>query len=655
MSYTRVKDLLTKLLTSLSTGSVDKILRKCPRELTALLELMNTSNSPNKLERGAQIIASYVKTLPQQPGVYRMLSATGDVLYVGKAKNLPNRVKSYTHVTKLPNRMQRMVAETDSMEFVTTFTESEALLLEANFIKKFFPRYNVLLKDSKSYVYILIQGDHPWPRISKYRGSQKQKGDYFGPFASVEAVDDTLTALHRAFLLRSCSDNVFAARKRPCLQYHIKRCCAPCVNYVTDQEYRTLLRQAKNVLKGHSYEIQKQLVEQMDQASQERLYEKAVIYRDRLKALSYIQAQQVVNIPDIREADIIAGYQEGGQTCIQVFFFRQGSNYGHQAHFPQHDPQTPLTEVLKAFVTQFYAGKVAPPLLLLNQVIPELDLVQQALNISHIKIPVRGKKKELIRHAEKNAQEALHRRMSQSVQQRKLLQKLAHMLNIPDTLKRIEVYDNSHIHGTAAVGTMIVAGEEGFVKSAYRKFNIKSVGPGGIKAGDDYGMMKEVLTRRFKKTLSQEYKDHTLPDLIIIDGGIGQFNVARETLADMGVGNVPVLSIAKGPARKPGLERLFTSDRQNFRMPQDDPVFHFLQRLRDEAHRFAIGTHRAKRAKGLKTSLLESIPGVGPRRKKALLQHFGSAKSVARAGLKDLEAVEGISGAMAKVVFEHLR
>ncbi|MEN8236213.1 MAG: excinuclease ABC subunit UvrC [Pseudomonadota bacterium] len=616
---------------------------------------MNHPTPPNQLERGAHTIATYVKTLPQQPGVYRMVSATGDVLYVGKAKNLPNRVKSYTHVAKLPNRLQRMVAETHSMEFVTTFTESEALLLEANFIKKFSPRYNVLLKDSKSYVYIFIQGDHPWPRMSKYRGSQKQKGDYFGPFASVEAVDDTLTALHRAFLLRSCSDNVFAIRKRPCLQYHIKRCCAPCVNYVTDAEYHTLLRQAKDVLKGHSHEIQKQLAKQMNQASQEQLYEKAAIYRDRLKALSYIQAQQVVNIPEIREADIIAGYKEGGQTCVQVFFFRQGSNYGHQAHFPQHDPQTSLPEVLKAFVTQFYAGKPPPPLLLLNHPIPELDLVQQALNISHIKIPVRGKKKELMHHAEKNAQEALHRRLTQSLQQKKLLQQLAKMLAISNNLKRIEVYDNSHIHGTAAVGAMIVAGEEGFIKSAYRKFNIKTVGSGGIKPGDDYGMLKEILTRRFKKNLSQEYKEHTLPDLIIIDGGAGQLSVTQDTLADLGIGDIPILSIAKGPSRKPGLERLFTSKHKNFRPPQDDPVFHFLQRLRDEAHRFAIGTHRAKRAKGLGTSMLESIPGIGPRRKKALLQHFGSAKNVARAGLKDLEAVEGISTAMAKAIFEHLK
>ena len=616
---------------------------------------MTPTTPPSNLERGAQIIAKYVKTLPQQPGVYRMVNATGGVLYVGKAKNLPHRVKSYTHVSKLPNRLQRMVAETNSMEFVTTFTESEALLLEANFIKKFLPRYNILLKDSKSYMYIMIQGNHPWPRISKYRGTQKQKGDYFGPFASVEAVDDTLTALHRAFLLRSCSDNVFATRKRPCLQYHIKRCCAPCVGYVNAQEYQSLLKQTKNVLKGNSHRIQKQLAQQMDQASQEKIYEKAAIFRDRLKALSTIQAQQVVNIPELRDADVIAGYQEGGQTCIQVFFFRQGSNYGHQAHFPQHDPQTPLAEVLRAFVTQFYDGKPVPHLLILNQHIPELDLVQQALKISHIKIPVRGKKKELIRHAEKNAQEALHRRLLQSLQQRKLLQKLSDQFDLPDTIKRIEVYDNSHISGTAAVGAMVVAGIDGFIKSAYRKFNIKSVGPGGIKAGDDYGMMKEVLTRRFKKTLSQEYKDHTLPDIIIIDGGAGQYSVARDVLADMGVGNIPILSIAKGPARKPGLERIFTSKRQNFRMPQDDPVFHFLQRLRDEAHRFAIGTHRAKRAKGLKTSMLESVPGIGPKRKKALLQHFGSAKNVASAGLKDLEAVEGISSAMAKVIFENLR
>ncbi len=604
---------------------------------------------PNQLTRGAQVIANYVKLLPAQPGVYRMLNHGGDVLYVGKAKNLPNRVRSYTSPHNLPNRLQRMISETASMEFVTTNTETEALLLEANLIKKFLPRYNVLFKDSKSYVYIFMQGEHPWPRITKYRGNRSQKGDYFGPFASVEAVDDTLTALHRAFLLRSCSDNVFSARQRPCLQYHIKRCSAPCVGYVTKADYAHSLTQATEVLRGRSLHVQKQLAQQMTEASANRLYEQAALYRDRIQSLSYIQAQQIINIPEIHEADVMAAYQQAGQTCIQVFFFRQGTNYGQQAYFPQHDPQTPLPEVLSAFIGQFYEGEHPPKIVLLSHKLAEQQLLEQAFVGTTIQVPKRGKKKDLIAHAWQNAKEALERRLAQNTQQKKLLQQTAERLNLPVTLKRIEVYDNSHLQGVAATGVVIVAGPQGFDKSSYRKFTIKNAKP-----GDDYGMMKEVLTRRFKKTLSDDLTQHTLPDLIIIDGGLGQLNISRETLADLGIGDISVLAIAKGVSRKPGSERLFTKEKKNFRLARNDPVFYFLQRLRDEAHRFAIGTHRAKRAKALSPSLLESVPGIGPKRKKALLQHFGSAKNVARASLKDLKAVEGISAAMAQKIFDHL-
>ncbi len=600
-------------------------------------------------EKGREAIIRQVKTLPTKPGVYRMLNSQTDVLYIGKAKNLKKRVNSYTIIHKLSNRLQRMVAETASMEIVTTHTETEALLLEANLIKKLAPKYNILLKDGKSFVYIFIQRDHPWPQIIKHRGPQRRKGEYYGPFASVEAVNKTLVALYKTFLLRSCSDSVFASRTRPCLQYHIKRCSAPCVNWIGKNEYHGAINQARAVLQGKSTHVQKLLAQKMHQASEAQAYEKAKIYRDRIQSLSQIQSQQTINIPGLKDADVLAAHQTDGHTCIQAFFFRNGSNYGTSAFFPTHDRMDELPEVLAAFICQFYEGHPAPKLILTNIELPEQSLIEAALS-TNIKIPVRGKKFALVQHAMRNAQDAMSQRLAASATQRKLLKSLAQALDLPTSPRRIEIYDNSHIQGAFAIGAMVVADQEGLLKKAYRKFNIKTV---GLSPGDDYGMMREVLTRRFGKTLAKDIDRNTLPDLVIVDGGTGQLNVALDTLADLGIADIPVLAIAKGAARRPGEEILFTAKNPGFKLDPRDPVFYFLQRLRDEAHRFAITTHRAKRSKSLGQSMLDKIPGIGPKRKQALLRHFGSAVSVSKAGFADLKAVDGISKAVAQQVYEH--
>jgi len=612
--------------------------------------------APASPAEGAKVIQSYLRTLPGQPGVYRMLDDSGEALYVGKARNLKRRVTNYTQVGKQPARLLRMIAETRAMEFVVTNSEVEALLLEANLIKRLRPRYNVLLRDDKTFPHILITGDHPYPQITKHRGAETRPGKYFGPFASAGAVNRTITALQRAFLLRNCTDTVFAMRTRPCLQYQIKRCTAPCVGYVDEAEYAAQVRQATEFLSGKSQKVQQDFADAMMAASDRLDFETAARYRDRIRALSAVQAHQDINIEGIEEADALAVHDEGGQTCIQVYFFRGGRNYGTRAYFPSHDKGQDTPEVLAAFLGQFYDDKPPPREILTSHEPAERDLLEQALSIKadrrvHLRVPKRGEARRLIDHALSNAREALGRRLSESAAQRKLLDGVAAAFGLDGAPERVEVYDNSHIGGTNAVGAMIVAGPEGFRKNAYRKFTIKDP----KAAGDDFAMMREVLTRRFSRALKEDpdRADGTWPDLVLIDGGQGQLNVAREVLADLGVEDVPLVGIAKGPDRDAGRERFFMPDRAPFSLEPRDPVLYFLQRLRDEAHRFAIGTHRAKRGKQIGQSPIDEIPGIGPRRKKALLLHFGSARGVSRASLADLESVDGISQAVAKRIYDH--
>jgi excinuclease ABC subunit C len=618
------------------------------------------------IERGVAVIREHLRTMPAGPGVYRMLDDDGDVLYVGKARSLKKRVTNYTHPAKLPHRIFRMVSETTRMEVVTTHTEVEALLLESNLIKRLKPRYNVLLRDDKSFPHILMTGDHPYPQITKHRGARTRKGDYFGPFASAGAVNRTITALQRAFLLRNCSDSMFSARTRPCLQYQIKRCSAPCVGYVTEAEYGELVDEARRFLTGRSHDVQQELASHMQQASDALEFETAAIYRNRIRALTAIQAHQDINVEGIEEADVIAMHAEGGHSCIQVFFFRAGSNFGNRAYFPSHDKETEDSDVLAAFIGQFYDDKPPPRLILLSQAVPEAELIAEALSTRadrrvELLVPQRGSKRKLVEHATLNAREALGRRMAESASQRKLLDGVAQVFGLDATPERVEVYDNSHTRGTNSVGGMIVAGPEGFVKNAYRKFNIRNVADGErdervdeLEAGDDYAMMRQVLTRRFARALKEdpERSSGNWPDLVLIDGGATHLAVAQEVFAELGIDDVPVASIAKGPDRDAGRERFFVPGRDPFMLERRDPVLYFLQRLRDEAHRFAIETHRARRTKALGSNPLDEISGIGARRKKALLHHFGSARGVARAGLADLEAVDGISRTVAKRVYD---
>jgi excinuclease ABC subunit C len=636
--------------------------------------------------RGSAAIAAALKTLPDAPGVYRMLDAKGEVLYVGKAKDLKKRVASYTQPQRLSYRIQRMVAETASLEVVTTHTEVEALLLESNLIKRHAPRYNVLLRDDKSFPYILLTGDHAWPQITKYRGARSRAGEYFGPFASAGAVNQTLAALERAFLLRSCADTVFASRSRPCLLFQIRRCSGPCVGKIDAAGYAELVAEARAFLSGRSREVQRRLAALMQEAATALDYESAAIYRDRIKALTQIQAKQDINVAGVDHADVIAAHQAGGETCVQVFFFRAGRNYGNRAYFPRHEKTLGVEEVLAAFIGQFYENKPPPALVLLSHRVPEQGLIAEALAVRagrrvELAAPRRGAKRKMVEHALANAQAALGRRLAESSTQRQLLEALAAALALDAPPQRIEVYDNSHIMGTNAVGAMIVAGAEGFIKGAYRKFNIKTAAAPGevpaapapaadltaseapaapaapvqIAAGDDYGMMREVLTRRFARALKEDPERNRgqWPDLILIDGGLGQLNAALAVLADLGVGDVALAAIAKGPERNAGRERIFLPGRAPLSLAPRDPVLYFLQRLRDEAHRFAIGTHRARRAKSALQSRLDEVPGIGAKRKRALLHHFGSAQSVARAGLADLAAVAGISTAVAKKIYDH--
>jgi excinuclease ABC subunit C len=634
--------------------------------------------APEGAPTGTEFIAEKVKILPDSPGVYRMYDAGGELLYVGKARSLKKRVANYTKLAGQSNRIARMITSTAAMEFISTATETDALLLEANLIKRLKPRYNVLMRDDKSFPFILLTGDHEFPQVVKHRGSRSRKGDYFGPFASAGAVNATLNALQKAFLLRSCSDSVFESRTRPCLLFQIKRCSAPCTGVIDGEGYAALVSEARDFLKGRSRRTQKELVEQMEAAAAARDFERAAVYRDRIRALTQVQQHQGINPQTLTEADLFAAWQEGGQTCIQVFFFRAGQNWGNRAYFPRHDKELDASEVLDAFLAQFYEDRHPPRLVLLSHEVPGKALLAEALSIIAgrkvaVGMPRRGEKRELVEHAMTNAREALGRRLAESSTQRTLLEGVAEAFGLAETPQRIEVYDNSHISGTKAVGGMIVAGPEGFMKSQYRKFNIKGE---DIEPGDDYAMMREVLTRRFTRLLKEsgeatgeeeprpedgvseeearargkEFPDW--PDIILIDGGAGQFKVATDVLAELGIDSVTPVGVAKGPERDAGRERFFVPGREPFMMEPRNPVLYYLQRLRDEAHRYAIGSHRARRAKAIGVNPLDDVPGIGPGRKRALLRHFGSARAVSRAGLADLEAVEGISGKVARTIYD---
>ncbi len=616
---------------------------------------------------GATVIDGYLKTLPSAPGVYRMINTKGDVLYVGKAKNLKKRVASYTRPDRQPNRTRRMIAETASMEFVTTHTEAEALLLEANLIKRYRPRYNILLRDDKSFPSILLTGEHAFPQVLKHRGAESRKGNYYGPFASVWAVNEALATLQRAFLLRSCTDTVFANRTRPCLLHQIKRCSAPCVGRISEAEYGASVEHARAFLAGGSQKSQRNFARLMQDASDAEEYEKAAGYRDRIRALTRIQAHQDINLKGVGDADVIGAHQAGGQTCIQVFFFRAGANFGNRAYFPSHAREEDAAAVLEAFLGQFYAKALPPKTILVSHSPPNRKLLAEALsvragrNVSLVR-PQRGDKRNLINHVLANAREALARRMAESASQRRLLEGLAQALDLDGAPERIEVFDNSNVSGAKAVGALIVAGPEGLMKKAYRKFTIRGAKQSGAPAGndgrfspgDDYAMMREVLSRRFSRALKEE-SDRTAgtwPDLVLVDGGKGQLGVALEVFEDLGIEGVTVAAIAKGPDRHAGRERIYLPGCEPLTLPPRDPVLFFLQRLRDEAHRFAIGAHRDKRSKSLTRSLLDDIPSIGAKRKKALLHHFGAAKAVTEAGRADLEAVEGISKATANRIYE---
>jgi excinuclease ABC subunit C len=633
---------------------------------------------------GAEVIARYLKLLPQTPGVYRMLDVAGDVIYVGKARSLKARVSNYARLGGHTNRIARMILATASMEFVTVATEAEALLLEANLIKRFRPRFNVLMRDDKSFPYILIARDHPAPAVMKHRGARNRKGQYFGPFASAGAVNRTVNMLQRAFLLRSCSDSVYESRTRPCLLYQIKRCSAPCTGEISLDDYAGLVDEAERFLNGESQSVREMYQQLMQDASEKLEFETAAKYRNRLWALAHVTADQSVNPEGVEEADIFAAHQDGGQTCIQVFFIRTGQSWGNRAYYPKADRSLNAAEVLDSFVAQFYDDKPVARLILISHDIPNRALLAEALTAKagrkiEIRVPARGMKSSLVEHALTNAREALGRKLAESSTQARLLEGVAERFNLAAPPRRVEVFDNSHIAGTNAVGAMIVAGPEGFVKGQYRKFNIKSP---DITPGDDYAMMREVLTRRFKRIADAEVLNEIetevaeiaaaigeetaapdiaadelpfpdRPDLVLIDGGLGQLSVAREVLAGFGLHDIQLIGVAKGPDRDAGREHFHIPGRDGpIMLESKDPVLYFIQRLRDEAHRFAIGTHRAKRSKAIGVNPLDEIEGIGPTRKRALLKHFGSAKAVSRAGVEDLKAVDGISADMARKIYD---
>ena len=624
--------------------------------------------------KGMDLIGEFVKHLPNSPGVYRMFNEANDVLYVGKARSLKKRVGNYAQGRVHSNRIAQMVRLTAHMEFVTTRTETEALLLEANLIKRLRPRFNVLLRDDKSFPYILITADNRAPAIFKHRGARARKGDYFGPFASAGAVGRTINSLQRAFLIRTCTDSVFETRTRPCLLYQIKRCSGPCTHEVSDEGYAELVKEAKDFLSGKSQSVKTAIARQMNEAAEDLDFERAAVYRDRLAALSHVQSHQGINPAGIEEADVFAIHHEGGISCIQVFFFRTGQNWGNRAYFPKADPSLPGSEILNAFLAQFYDDKPVPKQILLSETVEEQELLAAALGekAGHkvtISVPQRGEKKDITDHVLANAREAHGRKLAETSSQARLLKGFAETFNLPYVPRRIEIYDNSHIMGTNAVGGMVVAGPEGFVKNQYRKFNIKST---DITPGDDFGMMREVMTRRFSRLLKEDGKPdraQTLtptpeeaadmpfpawPDVILIDGGQGQMTAVRAILDELDIrDSVIAIGVAKGVDREAGRERFFADGRSDFSLPPRDPVLYFIQRMRDEAHRFAIGSHRARRKKEMVRNPLDEISGIGPGRKRSLLQHFGTAKAVSRAGLNDLMNVTGISEAVARQIYNH--
>jgi excinuclease ABC subunit C len=656
---------------------------------------LKADEAPPALAAGRAVLLRHAKLAPSSPGVYRMFDAQGEVLYVGKAKNIKKRFASYTRPTGHDTRIERVIAATAAVEFVTTATETEALLLEANLIKRLRPRFNVLLRDDKSFPYILITSDHWAPQILKHRGARSRQGSYYGPFASVWAVNRTITALQRAFLLRSCSDGFFESRSRPCLLYQIKRCSAPCTHEIEFADYAGLVREANAFLSGKSQAVRNNLAVEMEQASAALDFERAAVYRDRLAALAAVQSTQGINPRGVEEADVFAVHQDGGFSCVEVFFFRTGQNWGNRAYFPKADRSLGPGEVLGAFLAQFYDDKPAPALILLSHGIPERDLLTEALGAKggrkvEIAVPQRGEKKDLVAHALVNAREALGRKLADTSSQQKLLKAFAETFALPRVPRRIEVYDNSHIQGTNAVGAMIVAGPEGFRKNQYRKFNIRSE---ELTPGDDFGMMRETLERRFKRLIAESPKtdaaappqpsplegeggsefdgrsddgavpsanlqaaieepdvESPWPDLVLIDGGQGQLNAAREALAAVGAADVPLVAVAKGPDRDAGNETMYLPGRPPVKLPPRDPLLYFIQRLRDEAHRFAIGSHRARRKKDIREAGLQEIPGIGPTRKRALLRHFGTLKAIERASLADLARVPGISEEIARKI-----
>ena len=613
------------------------------------------SKAPEAPLKGAERIAAYLKTLPDVPGVYRMIDAKGDVLYVGKAKNLRKRVASYAGGRPHADRLTRMINETAEMLFVTTASETEALLLESNLIKRLKPRYNVSYRDDKSFPNILLRQDHAFAQLLKHRGAKSTKGVYFGPFASAGAVNRTLNTLQRAFLLRSCSDSVFDARTRPCLLFQIKRCSAPCVGRIDESGYAELVHEAELFLTGKSRAVQDILVGEMNKAAAGLDYEAAARLRDRIRAMSHVQLNQGINPSTFSDADVFAAYNQGGETCIQVFFFRAGQNWGNKPYFPRHPREMPTGEVLEAFIGQFYDERPAPPLVLLSEPVGNAELIGDALSLRadrkvELLVPQRGEKREIVDMALNNAREQLGRRLAENSAQRELLDGVADVFGLDGPPKRIEVYDNSHIMGTNALGGMIVAGPEGFEKGEYRKFNIKST---ELTPGDDYAMMREVLTRRFSRLVKEgEDPKAKWPDLVLIDGGLGQLSVACQVFADLGVEDVTLVGISKGPDRDAGREHFYMAGKEPFRLDPKSPILYYLQRLRDEAHRFAIGSHRKKRSKAIGANPLDEIAGIGAGRKKALLQHFGSARAVAAAGVSDLEAVTGVSSAMARKIYD---
>ena len=645
-------------------------------EAVSDIEHAAAASPPGEL-RGAELIRSLIARLPNEPGVYRMADEKGEVLYVGKAKSLKRRVVAYTKPSALPIRLQRMIALTRAMEFVTTASEVEALLLEANLIKRYRPAFNILLRDDKSFPFIFIRKDHDFPLIGKHRGAKRPDTDYFGPFASAGAVNDTLNALLKAFPLRSCRDSIFTSRTRPCLLHQIKRCSAPCVGRIGKEAYAALVEEVRQFLAGRSREVQARLQREMGEAAEQLDYERAAILRDRLKAMAHVQARQGINTEAVEDADVVAAHGEGGQVCVQVFFYRGGRNYGNRAYYPAHTRDAGSGEILAAFLAQFYAERAPAPLLLLAEAVPEQDLLAEALAVQagrkvQIAVPQRGDKRQLVEIAQTNARQALARRMADTATQESLLEQLAERFDLPETPRRIEVYDNSHIQGSNAIGAFVVAGPEGFDKRHYRTFTIKggasaagtakdgvleAAGPdgGAARTGDDYAMMREVLRRRFARLVKEdpERSGEGWPGLVLIDGGAGQLAAAQAALAELDLLDLPLIAVAKGPERNAGLEHFFLPGReQPLALEPRDPVLYFVQRLRDEAHRFAISTHRGKRQREIGRSVLDQVPGVGAKRKRALLNHFGSARGVAQAGLLDLEQVPGIDRTVARTIYD---